>query len=150
MLVLADTNSLGLDLDQLCQRILQSPAYGDSTTHRGILIWKLAPALLKPGCNSESIRFFLARGLRDVPRPDGLRGRARRTRHGASAWCRWPTCWTASTPDACRARRWWPARSPWKPRGWADGWRSLRPAEQPVAGPRGPDHGTSEAIAELA
>ncbi len=35
--------------------------------------WRLLIDMFtSPGCNSESIRFFLARGLRDVPRPDGF------------------------------------------------------------------------------
>ncbi|MFT4295982.1 MAG: NUDIX hydrolase [Micropruina sp.] len=35
--------------------------------------WRLLIDMFtSPGCNSESIRFFLARGLRPVPRPDGF------------------------------------------------------------------------------
>lgn len=35
--------------------------------------WRLLIDMFtSPGCNSESIRFFLARGLREVPRPDGF------------------------------------------------------------------------------
>ena len=35
--------------------------------------WRLLIDMFtSPGCNSESIRFFLARGLRDAPRPDGF------------------------------------------------------------------------------
>ena len=35
--------------------------------------WRLLIDMFtSPGCNSESIRFFLARGLREAPRPDGF------------------------------------------------------------------------------
>jgi len=35
--------------------------------------WRLLIDMFtSPGCNSESIRFFLARGLRQAPRPDGF------------------------------------------------------------------------------
>lgn len=35
--------------------------------------WRLLIDMFtSPGCNSESIRFFLARGLHDAPRPDGF------------------------------------------------------------------------------
>lgn len=35
--------------------------------------WRLLIDMFtSPGCNSEAIRFFLARGLRRVPRPDGF------------------------------------------------------------------------------
>ena len=35
--------------------------------------WRLLIDMFtSPGCNSEAIRFFLARGLRSVPRPDGF------------------------------------------------------------------------------
>lgn len=35
--------------------------------------WRvLIDLFTSPGCNQEAIRFFLARGLREVPRPDGF------------------------------------------------------------------------------
>ena len=55
VLILADANALGIDLHQLSQRVHETTADADGTTHGDILIGKLLAGCLRRGIDARSV-----------------------------------------------------------------------------------------------
>ena len=49
VLVLSDTNDFRIEFHQFGQRVLQTPANGDSTAHRKVMIRKFCPGCFRGG-----------------------------------------------------------------------------------------------------